>query len=116
MVIQQSDKKIIEEFKFDLLGKCQKELDKIIFFGSRAKGLGKPDSDYDLLLVIDKKDPGLVDKIYEISTDFSLKHGVDISFKIYTVEDYRKKIEMPLPFFLNIKKSGVEIWSRPKKI
>ena len=116
MEIRQEDKKIVAEFKDALLAKSESDLDKIIFFGSRAVGLGKPESDYDLLLVVNKKDAGLVDKIYEISTDFSLKHEIDVSLKIYQVDDYRKKIEMPLPFFLNIKKNGVEIWNKPKPI
>lgn len=105
----------MDQFKSELLSKCEKELDRIIFFGSRARGLGKPDSDYDLLLVVSSKNQKLIDDIYEISTDFSLKHGVDISLKIYRVDDYRKKIDLPMPFFLNIKKNGVEIWSNPKK-
>lgn len=109
------DKRIVEQFTAELLTKCEAELNRIVFFGSRARGLGKPDSDYDLLLVVNKKDHDLIDKIYEISTDFSFLHEVDISLKIYSVEDYRNKIEMTLPFFLNIKKTGVEIWSKPGK-
>lgn len=107
------DQKIIEEFSNRLLLECRQDLDKIIFFGSRAKGIAKPDSDYDVLLVINQKDHKLIDKIYSISTDFSLEKGIDLSLKIYTVNDFREKIESPLPFFLNIKKTGVEIWSKP---
>jgi len=107
------DLKIVEKFSQKLLAECRLDLEKIIFFGSRARGVAKPDSDYDVLLVINKKDPKLIDKIYTISTDFGLENGIDLSLKIYTVNDFREKIEIPLPFFLNIKKTGVEIWSRP---
>lgn len=114
MTILQDDKKVIEEFKINLLAEHEKDLDRIIFFGSRARGLGKPDSDYDLLLVVNKKDNVLVDKIYDKSTDLSLKYGIDLSLKIYTAEDFKKKSQLPMPFFLNIKKTGVQIWNRQK--
>lgn len=112
---RQEDEKVIDEFKTSLLAEHEKDLDKIVFFGSRARGLGNPDSDYDVMLVINKKTPGLVDNIYEKSTDLSLKYGIDLSLKIYTAEEYKKKTEKLVPFFLNIKKSGVEIWNRQKK-
>jgi uncharacterized protein len=114
-MIQQADKKLIDEFTVELLAKIERDLDKIIFFGSRARGLGKPDSDYDLMLVVNKKDPGLTDKIYEVSTDFCLKNNIDVSLKIYTVEDFQKRTEMSMPFFANIKKTGLEIWNKPKR-
>jgi len=38
-MIQQADKKLVDEFITELLAKIERNLDKIIFFGSRAKGI-----------------------------------------------------------------------------
>jgi predicted nucleotidyltransferase len=38
---------------------------KIVLFGSRARGDERPWSDYDLLILVDRRDQSLVDKIYD---------------------------------------------------
>ncbi|MBU0573884.1 MAG: nucleotidyltransferase domain-containing protein [Candidatus Margulisbacteria bacterium] len=113
--IIRQDQQIIEKFKDKLLKQAQNNIDKILFFGSRARGLGRPDSDYDVLLVVSQKKNELIDAFYDVVTEFLQKYGVDISLKIYTVNEYNKKIGLPMPFFINIKKYGVEIWNKAKQ-
>jgi predicted nucleotidyltransferase len=83
---------------------------KVIFFGSRAKGIPKPDSDYDFLVILRKKDRLTSEGIYEVVTDFLLEYGVDISLKIYSLEEFQKMISIPTPFMASILKTGRELW------
>lgn len=84
---------------------------KIVFFGSRARGLAKPDSDYDFLVILRKKDRSISEAIYDVVTDFLLQYGVDISLKIYSLDDFQKMISIPTPFMASILKTGRELWT-----
>ena len=56
---------------------------QIILFGSRARGTHRTDSDYDLLLVVPRKDPALVDALYEAVLKVLSAHGRLVSLKVY---------------------------------
>jgi predicted nucleotidyltransferase len=97
---------IANNFVDFLKGHCLNILKKVIFFGSRAKGTARPNSDFDFLIVLEKRDLNIIDKIYDEVVEFFLKYGVDISLKIYKEEDYKRFMAIPTPFFKEIKKTG----------
>lgn len=103
--------KILDKFTKALKSKFNGEISKIILFGSRSKDIARPDSDYDLLVVLFKKDPRIVNRIYDEVLAFLLKYEVDISLKIYSDENFRKGISVPTPFMEEIKQTGVELWA-----
>ena len=88
------------------------EIVKVIFFGSRAKGVEKPGSDYDFVVILKEKKPQTIEAIYEIVTDFLIHLGVDISLKIYKEEETRKMESYPTPFWASVRKTGKELWSQ----
>lgn len=88
---------------------------KIIFFGSRAKEIFKPSSDYDFLIVLKDKRNKIIDEIYDVVTNFLIKHGVDISLKIYREEDFKRMASIPTPFMNSILKTGKELWTQKPK-
>jgi len=106
------EEQIIDSFVDSLKGKYEKPLRKIILFGSRAKDTARPDSDYDFLIVLAKRDSALIDDIYDEVVEFLLKYGVDISLKIYKEEDYEKFMAIPTPFLKEIKETGKVLWTR----
>ncbi len=85
---------------------------KIIFFGSRAKGVSKPESDYDFLIVLSEKNRKMIDLIYDVVTDFLISYHVDISLKIYRYEAFQKMASIPTPFMSAVLKTGKELWSQ----
>jgi len=89
---------------------------KIVFFGSRAKGIPRPGSDYDFLIVLLEKDRKVVEKIYDVVTDFLIKYGIDISLKIYQDKEFQKMVSIPTPFMASILKTGKELWNQKSKI
>lgn len=103
---------IEKEFTKKLTDRFEPWIEKVIFFGSRAKGVGKPWSDYDILIVLNKRDNKIIDEIYEIVTDFQLEQRVDISLKIYKKDDFEMKNALHTPFMERIKKTGVVLWTR----
>lgn len=76
------------------------------------KGIAKPWSDYDFVIVLKQKDRHLINEIYDIVTDTLLKFGADISLKIYTEKDFEEKKIKRHPFINRIIESGIELWKQ----
>lgn len=84
-------------------------IDRIYLFGSRARGNEKPDSDYDLLIVVNHLDVKFREKIYDIVIDILLETGKLISLKIFAREEFRKLSQAHTPFMENIQREGIRI-------
>lgn len=97
---------IINNFVASLKGHCVKTLKKVILFGSRSKGTARPDSDFDFLIVLEKRDLNIIDRIYDEVVEFFLNYEVDISLKIYKEEDYKRFMVISTPFFKEIERTG----------
>ena len=88
---------------------------KVTFFGSRAKDIPKPGSDYDFVIVLREKERKIIDGIYQVVTDFLIQYGVDISLKIYKENEFLRMASFPTPFIASILKTGKELWSQKPK-
>ena len=113
-VLLQEDK-LYNEFLEALRSKFSSHLIRVILFGSRAKGIAKPWSDYDFLIVLDSRNHQIISDIYDIVTDFLIKYGVDISLKIYAQRDFQQRVSNLNPFIKRVLNTGVELWSKKKK-
>jgi predicted nucleotidyltransferase len=86
------------------------ENSKLILFGSQARGNAKLDSDWDLMVLLDKK--GKItyeeDAMYGYPFDtIGWKYGTAVNTLLYSTEDWEnRKIT---PFYKNIAKEGIEI-------
>ncbi|MDR0911819.1 MAG: nucleotidyltransferase domain-containing protein [Methanobrevibacter sp.] len=87
----------------------QKEIEKIILYGSVARGDDNTDSDIDILIITENDDDEikLSKNIYKTAFDFLLKTGEFISPKIFSKNHYKKYKHFS--FYSNIDKEGVEI-------
>ncbi|MDO8748544.1 MAG: nucleotidyltransferase domain-containing protein [Candidatus Omnitrophota bacterium] len=101
---------VIKQFLDGLerLGLKQK-IEKVYLFGSRAKGIERPDSDYDLLIVSSLPDKEFKSKIYDIAVDILLETGRDVSLKIFKTEEFNRLCRMRTPFTQNVLKEGIRI-------
>jgi len=82
--------------------------DRMILFGSQARGDARPDSDWDLLVVLNKpqKEESDEDKTF----DFVLmgwKLGAYLSIKLYTEKEWEKG--KMFPFYKNVMNEGILI-------
>ena len=108
-------KSIEKEFAEIVGKKFSAEVLKIILFGSRAKGVAMPGSDYDLLIVLKRKDRKVIDGMYDEVMNFLERYEVDVSLKIYTEDVFNKMMLLPTPFMAQIRKTGKELWSQPQR-
>lgn len=82
--------------------------DRMILFGSQARGDARPDSDWDLLLLLNKqqKEESDEDKAFEFVL-MGWDYGTYLSIKLYTENDWVKRRYSP--FYENVVNDGIEI-------
>ncbi|GHT69509.1 hypothetical protein AGMMS50239_36380 [Bacteroidia bacterium] len=83
--------------------------EKVILFGSQARGDAREDSDWDLLLLLNKPETTLEDeKLYAYPfTKLGWNYGAYFSVKLYTENDWEKRSFTP--FYKNIETEGIKI-------
>ena len=82
-----------------------------ILFGSQARGDYRPDSDWDVLIIIDTKESVSYEDIGRISLPiYSLAAELDVEINpvIISLKDWERRNFIPL--YKNIKSEGVKIW------
>ena len=86
------------------------KLKSLYLFGSRARGTERPDSDYDLLLVVSKDFRHAdKDRLYDIVMDVLLESGRLISLKIFKQETFKRLCDMGTPFTSAVLAEGIKI-------
>ena len=82
---------------------------KVVLFGSRARGDANSDSDWDVLILVDRE--GITAKDFqEINYpifDIGFQIGQYISPKLYTFKEWEER--KFTPFYKNIEKEGIVI-------
>jgi predicted nucleotidyltransferase len=100
--------KVIEQF-IDLIRPLNRQIKEIYQFGSRCRDDWRPDSDYDILVVLEKRDTELAGKLYDAVMDVLLSTGKLVSLKIFTISEFRRLKAIPTPFMQNVLQEGVKI-------
>jgi len=94
--------KEIESITIQIIEKYEPE--KIILFGSAARGESGSDSDADFL-IIKKETPFYgADRIRELSR--IVNRNIPVDFLVYRPEEFEKRVEMGDPFLKAIIKEG----------
>ena len=83
--------------------------DKVILFGSQARGDAREDSDWDLLVVLnkEKKDFEDEDNYSYPFTELGWNYGVAINSLVYTVGQWEQG--RIFPFYKNVMREGIEV-------
>lgn len=98
---------ILSRFRAALDDSYGKRLERVVLFGSRARGDHRPDSDYDIAVFIENPGP-LWDELHRlagISTGILLDTGVVISAKPFPAGAYRERTG----FMSELRRDGVDL-------
>lgn len=109
MKLSIKEEKVIAEFKKRILEKFPHEIEKIILYGSKARGDATNESDIDIMVVTNSNDWKLTDAIREIG--YSLDEEIGYKFSIQALSkahmNYLEKNRFH--FSENITREGVTL-------
>lgn len=98
---------VFSRFRAALDESYGERLERVVLYGSRARGDHRPDSDYDIAVFIEEPGP-LWDELHRlarISTDILLDTGVVISAKPFPAGAYRERTG----FMSELRRDGVDL-------
>ena len=82
---------------------------RALLFGSRARGDARPDSDWDVLILLDKDSitPSDMDEVGYPLREFGWEADMMINPIMYTEKDWQKR--HMTPFYANVMKEGIPL-------
>jgi predicted nucleotidyltransferase len=88
---------------------------KIIAYGSRVRGDYRGDSDLDVLVIVDKKDKKIKDKILNIFYSYELETDLSFSVTIFSLEELEFNERLGSPFIQSVKKEGIIFYDSERR-
>ena len=85
-------------------------LEQIILYGSAARGTDTEGSDVDIAVIVRKYTEEMHDKMIDFTVDLELEYNKIFSVVLIDYDNF-KEWENVLPFYKNVKKDGVMLWS-----
>ena len=85
---------------------------QIILYGSYARGDFRPDSDIDIMILLDLSDIDIKKyrhQLLDMTFDFNMDYDVDIKPIAKSEEHYRKWVDN-YPFYSNVNREGVRLY------
>jgi predicted nucleotidyltransferase len=84
-------------------------VERIIIFGSKARGTSTPDSDLDVLLIIREGDWRLKDALTTPAYDLAVGTDVVPSILAYTEQEWEDRRRLRAPFWQAVDRDGVQV-------
>lgn len=84
---------------------CESDVERVILYGSKARGDAVQESDIDLLIATTNG----AEQVKALCRDFESDTSV-ISVVVYSRGDWEKNQQLRLPFYVNVRRAGIELW------
>jgi predicted nucleotidyltransferase len=99
---------LLEKLKNFLVARFGEDIREIILFGSRAAGTDREDSDYDVLIILNRDYDwryrhNIISAIYELE----LEHDVFIDAKIISTQELHHTIKGKHPLYADAIREGI---------
>lgn len=91
------------------LAPIRESIEEMRLFGSRARGEARPDSDYDVLIVLARRTPEAVSACYDAVMAVLLATGRLVSLKIFPRDEFDRLRAIPTPFMRAIQQEGIPL-------
>ena len=85
-------------------------LEKVILYGSVARGTQTMESDVDIAVIVRKYTEDMHDKMIDLTVDMELEYNKVLSVLLIDYDNFREWEDV-LPFYKNMKKDGIMLWS-----
>ena len=104
--LQEAFEKMVSEYQ----NIFRNVLEQIILYGSVAKGNYTDESDVDIAVIVRGYTEDMHDKMIDFTVDLELEYNKVFSVLLIDYDNF-KEWENVLPFYQNVKKDGIKLWS-----
>lgn len=85
-------------------------MERIILYGSVARGTQTAESDVDIAVIVRRYTENMHDKMIDLTVDLELEYNKVLSVLLIDYDNFREWEDV-LPFYKNMKKDGIMLWS-----
>lgn len=113
MLMSQALQNLLEQYVKDLHRLYGDRLKSVILYGSYARGDFRPDSDIDIMILVNLTDDEIREHSHALSDltfDYNFDHDLQIMPIIKNQEHFNKWLGA-YPFYNNVKREGVELYA-----
>jgi len=103
------ERRIIDQFKKLLAKKLKVSQTKVVLFGSRARGDAAPDSDMDVLVILDNPTEEEEEYVSECAWEAGFDHGIVIAPIVYSKQEWERGPEQFSLLARAIEEEGIPI-------
>lgn len=110
--LQPAERQLIEEFVQRLLEQFDGEVRSVILYGSKARGESTPDSDIDVLVVVESEDWRVHKQIRYLAVDVWLNYVDDdvyLSPDVWSTSRLQEMETLGLSLYRNIRRDGIDL-------
>ena len=110
--IPQNTQKAINKFLSKMNHILKNKIEKIILYGSYARGDYNESSDVDIMILTNLTNQEIeecIEKISDTIFEIQIEEDIYISPIIKNIDNYNVRVEF-VPFYMNVKKEGVELY------
>ncbi|MEI7880059.1 MAG: nucleotidyltransferase domain-containing protein [bacterium] len=99
--------KAVREYAGLVRKRLGSHVEQVVLFGSRARGTAQDTSDYDFLLVVDRRTPDLREAVLDVGVEMLNRYDRLFAALIYTNEEWDEGKHAPLGW--NIRREGIAV-------
>jgi len=111
----ESARHVAEEFARRAAARCGNSIDRIVLFGSVARGTDGPESDIDVLVILRDASPDLRDGLDAIAFDLTLNVGRGPALVLYPADAYAQALTSGSELAKIVAREGVVLWTRSEE-
>jgi predicted nucleotidyltransferase len=97
----------VREFAVLLRRSLGAHLIEVILFGSRARGDAWEGSDYDVIVVVDKRTPETREAVLDAEVEMMNRHETLFAALVYGQEQWQRTLQFPLGW--NVTREGIAV-------
>lgn len=99
----------IENFAGDVREELGDRVEKIVLYGSYARGDYVPGSDVDIAVLVSEKKEDDRKKLFELAEDYRWNQDIFFSPRVFEIDKFKERARSSPGFYSEVNKEGVEI-------